>query len=121
MATIQQKMIEKLHLRKCTSLGALPEAIGIILNLTTINLFGCNITELPGSFGRLENLVMLRLDECKKLHKLPVSIGKLKSLCHLLMEKTAVTVLSENFGNRSSLVILKMQISLDCVEVLPQL
>jgi hypothetical protein len=84
-------------------------------------LFGCNITELPGSFGRLENLVMLRLDECKKLHKLPVSIGKLKSLCHLLMEKTAVTVLSENFGNLSSLMILKMQISLDCVEVLPQL
>jgi hypothetical protein len=31
------KMIEKLHLRKCTSLGDLPEAIGIILNLTTIN------------------------------------------------------------------------------------
>ncbi|KAF2325406.1 hypothetical protein GH714_027559 [Hevea brasiliensis] len=77
--------------------------------LTTLNLSGANIIELPESIGMLENLITLTLNECKELEKLPASIGNLKSLHHLLMERTGVTVLPKSFGMLSNLMILKMK------------
>ncbi|VVA27678.1 PREDICTED: TMV resistance, partial [Prunus dulcis] len=90
--------LEKLEMRKCGFLRSLPESIGSMRALTTIVITEADITELPESIGKLENLTMLQLNKCKHLCKLPASIGQLNSLHRLLMVETAVTELPESFG-----------------------
>ncbi|KAI5352524.1 hypothetical protein L3X38_005415 [Prunus dulcis] len=76
--------------------------------LTAIVITEADITELPESIGKLENLTMLQLNRCKHLCKLPASIGQLNSLHRLLMVETAVTELPESFGMLSCLMVLNM-------------
>ncbi|XWS34906.1 hypothetical protein CRYUN_Cryun21dG0077400 [Craigia yunnanensis] len=102
------RLLEKLELRKCSSLEPLPESMGSLFSLTYLNIFDAGIAELPESIGMLENLIMLRLKKCRRLCKLPSSIGNLKSSHHLYMEETAVTKLPESFGMLSRLMVLKM-------------
>ncbi|WP_304334964.1 leucine-rich repeat domain-containing protein, partial [Conchiformibius steedae] len=57
----------------------LPEAIGQLHNLTTLDLSWNELTKLPESIGQLHNLTKLDLS-CNHLPMLPESIGKLHNL-----------------------------------------
>ena len=64
------------------NIGQVPEALGELTKLTKLNLSENNLTSLPESIGQLENLTQLKLDE-NQLSSLPssfFSLTKLKSL-----------------------------------------
>jgi hypothetical protein len=46
----------------CSSVTMLPDDIGNLYNLQTVNTCGCRIQMLPPSTGRLQNLVHLLVD-----------------------------------------------------------
>jgi Leucine-rich repeat (LRR) protein len=102
------KQLRKLEIGNCSNLESLPESIGHLASLITLDIVKGNIRELPVSIGLLDNLVTLKLNHCRILKQLPASIGNLKSLCHLMMDGTAMSDLPESFGMLSSLVTLSM-------------
>ncbi|KAJ6951314.1 disease resistance protein RUN1-like [Populus alba x Populus x berolinensis] len=65
----------------CWSLKTLPESIGNVKSLETLNISGCSsLVEVHQSIGNLRSLVFLNLEGCWSLKTLPESIGKVKSL-----------------------------------------
>ena len=72
------KFLKTLNLNGC-GLKYLPESIGNLKNLKILDLSGCNLTTLPESFVNLQNLEKLYIrGNC--FISVPDSIGKLKSL-----------------------------------------
>ena len=78
----------------CTSLTTLPEGLGNLSSLTTLNLSLCSrLTMLPEGLRKLSSLISLDLVNCSSLTTLPEELGNLTSL----------TTLPEGLGNLSSL------------------
>jgi Leucine-rich repeat (LRR) protein len=67
---------------KATTVVALPEDIGSLVELKTLKLLFNRISRIPASVGRLLNLVRLSLIH-NKLTELPESVGDLNDLQHL--------------------------------------
>ena len=84
--TVLSKNIKKLSNLKEISLSGnfnvLPDEMGYLKNLTTLNIPFIKITSLPNTIGKLKNLKILDAKFCK-LKKLPESIGKLENLENL--------------------------------------
>lgn len=77
--------LASLNLEMCRELTMLPESIGQLINLQSLNLSGdyrnsVNLTMLPESIGQLTNLQSLNLKWCKELTMLPEWIGQLTNL-----------------------------------------
>ncbi|KAL2911286.1 hypothetical protein HK105_209243 [Polyrhizophydium stewartii] len=111
--------------------GALPDKIGELANLQTLNLGWNKLTELPESIGMLINLKKLSLNNNKltalpesigdlielteldlmwnKLTALPASICKLHNLMELGLKENDITVLPEAIGRLTQLRWLLMQ------------
>ena len=65
----------------------LPEWIGELKSLQTLDLHGCSqITTLPKSIGKLSNLETLDLSSCSSLSALPKDIGHLRNLHTLKLD-----------------------------------
>ena len=70
--TVEDGRVTKLNLSYCTSLTALPDAIGELKALTTLNLYECSsIVTLPAAIGELDALRELNVSGCSSLLKLP--------------------------------------------------
>jgi Leucine-rich repeat (LRR) protein len=80
----------------------LPEEIGDLANLKTLNLRASGIASLPPSIGQLKNLKDLNLSYTGSLLRLPEEFGNLASLKTLNLELSGITMLSastrEKFG-----------------------
>jgi hypothetical protein len=63
----------------CSGVTMLPDDIGNLYNLQTVNTCGCRIQMLPPSIGRLQNLVRLLVDFLWEV-TLPDEVGDLQSL-----------------------------------------
>ena len=88
-------------------LTALPESIGQLTNLTSLNLSHNKLIALPESIGQLTNLTSLNLDS-KQLTALPESIGQLTSLTSLTLHSNQLTALPESIGQLTSLTSLTL-------------
>ncbi len=78
------KALKRLGLYGCSSLVALPDAIGELGTLTKLDLPGCTIlAALPNAIGELKALTELNLSGCESLDELPAAIGELKALTRL--------------------------------------
>ena len=68
----------------CSSLAALPDAIGGLGALTKLDLGGCSsLAALPDAIGELGALTELNLEGCSSLAALPAAIGELGALTTL--------------------------------------
>ncbi|KAG0622240.1 hypothetical protein M758_3G083200 [Ceratodon purpureus] len=74
------KMLKTLQLSQCHSLTRLPKSLGAISSLEFLNIANCAIRKLPKSLGLLSNLEGFWISDCNNLHKLPSSIRFLQSL-----------------------------------------
>jgi len=83
-------------------LSYLPESIGRLTNLRTLDLGNAGLYSLPKSIGRLTNLQELFLWD-NKLTSLPKSIGNLKNLNELDLGYNKLTSLPESIGNLTGL------------------
>jgi len=94
--------LENLYV-SCSRLSSLPDTLGRLAALTTLNLGSNAITALPDSLCRLSVLRNLRIS-CSALTELPESIGHLAMLRSLaLMECNALTKLPSSIGKFAAL------------------
>lgn len=132
--TILSKNINKLtKLEKIDVSGSfkvLPDEIGDLKNLTTINIPSIKISKLPNAIGKLKNLKILKASFCEliklpesigdiekleyldlgfnKIEKLPKSIHKLINLKELNLNNNNLSELPSSIGNLSSLELLEL-------------
>lgn len=77
----QLTSLTTLDLSRCDALTGLPESLGQLAALTTMNVSYCRtLTGLPASVGQLTSLKTLDIDCCISLTELPVSLGFLEDL-----------------------------------------
>jgi flagellar motor component MotA len=99
------------------SLITLPDCIGDLKGLLTLNICRSSIEKLPDSIGNLESLTTLTLDNNKNLKTLPDSIGNLKNLNKLDLKYLPIKDLPDSIGNLKNLIGLDLNKS--PVEKLP--
>lgn len=87
---------------------ALPAAIGGLLSLTKLDLHANRIAELPESIGDLLNLVCLDLS-ANQLSSLPAAFGRLVRLQELNLSSNTLSELPESIGSLVSLKILNVE------------
>ena len=88
-------------------LVSLPENIGNLSNLTSLNLAVCyKLVSLPETIWNLSNLTSLNLSECSTFESLPSSIGNLSNLTSFNLSGCSRFVLPESIGNLSNLTSL---------------
>ncbi|HJT31368.1 MAG TPA: COR domain-containing protein [Pirellulales bacterium] len=88
-------------------LTQLPESIGHLTELQTLDLSGNQLTALPESIGRLTELQQLDLSG-NQLTALPKSLGQLKQLQSLNLDRNKLMVLPESLGKLMQLQSLKL-------------
>ena len=80
----------------------LPESIGQLTQLRSLNIYGNKLTVIPEWLGNLSNLILLEVS-ANKLKKLPVSIGELKLLKTLKCQSSPLRNLPDSLGKLSNL------------------
>ena len=106
------QFISRLKKRKVTELDLsnkgiteLPDEIGDMITLKTLNLSYNNITNLPSSICKLSNLEKLLLTR-NKIVRLPVGMGSLKKLKILDLSYNPLVKISSEIGLHSKLDLL---------------
>ena len=96
-------------LEEC-SMRALPDSIGGLKALTTLDLAECeNLITLPESIGGLTALEKLYFPHCVALTALPVAIGELKSLTELNLHVCeSLVALPDSIGGLAALTDLNL-------------
>ncbi|KAM7261271.1 hypothetical protein ACFE04_026746 [Oxalis oulophora] len=89
-------------------LVALPPTIGGLSSLTRLDLHSNKITELPEAIGNLLALVFLDL-RANQLSTLPPTFGRLISLEELDLSSNQLSVLPDSIGSLVSLKILNVE------------
>ncbi|XP_031374035.1 disease resistance protein TAO1-like [Punica granatum] len=92
----------------CNSFG-LPESIGSLKSLTTLEIVSVRMAQIPESIGSLENLQRLSLLGCSGFEKLPKSFGQLKSLVELDIADTQIIGLPKSIRKLKELKVIKME------------
>jgi internalin A len=88
-------------------LNTLPESIGQLANLTSLNLSGNQLNALPESIGQLTSLTSLNLSG-NQFNALPKSISQLTSLTSLNLSGNEFNALSESIGELIKLISLDL-------------
>ncbi|XP_039162885.1 disease resistance protein RPV1-like [Eucalyptus grandis] len=86
----------------------LPETIGNLKSLLTLDVSHSWIRMLPDSIGGLVKLRQLNLFKCLKIKELPDSVGQLQSLVELDLSSTSLGHLPDSIGNLKQLTVLRM-------------
>ncbi|TVU23538.1 hypothetical protein EJB05_25912 [Eragrostis curvula] len=73
-----------------SSIKHISDYIGSLIHLRLLFLHNTNITILPDSIGLLKNLQTLDLSDCASLHNLPLELTRLCNLRHLLLNGTPI-------------------------------
>ena len=90
-----------------TKISSLPESIWNLTNLQSLDLSGTNIRAIPDSVGNLTSLQSLDLHSTQ-ISALPKSIVTLTSLKRLNLIYSQISTLPENIGNLTSLQSLDL-------------
>ncbi|XP_068501543.1 putative disease resistance RPP13-like protein 1 [Phaseolus vulgaris] len=90
-----------------TMIQKLPESICLLYNLLILKLNGCSeLEELPLNLHKLTKLRCLELIYCSKLQELPLNLHKLTKLSCLQFEGTRVSKMPMHFGELKNLQVL---------------
>ncbi|XP_058185408.1 disease resistance protein RPV1-like isoform X2 [Rhododendron vialii] len=93
--------LKKLNLDRC-HLSYLPEEIGNLISLQTLDLAKNNLSTLPDGICNLTCLKRLRLEE-NNVSNLPSGIGRLTSLESLYLSRNSLCTLPDTIGKLSCL------------------
>ncbi|CAL4905524.1 unnamed protein product [Urochloa decumbens] len=74
------KKLRTLELNNVGNVRSLPQSIGDCGNLQSLYLEECGIEDMPNSLGKMVKLGVLSIVRCLYLHRLPESFGKLCNL-----------------------------------------
>ncbi|XP_027911079.1 putative disease resistance RPP13-like protein 1 [Vigna unguiculata] len=74
------KLIRVLSLNRCRILTDVPESIGNLKHLRSLDLSWTQIEKLPDSMSLLYKLQILKLNECRRLKQFPSCLHKLQNL-----------------------------------------
>ena len=113
-----QDLLE-LNLSHC-KMEHLPEPLGKLLILTTLNLSRCeHLKDLPDSIGEMKSLTYLNLECCWELETIPERIGDCASLSTINLHRCyKLKSLPESVGKLSTLTTLDLR-SCNNLEFLP--
>ncbi|XP_027923472.1 putative disease resistance RPP13-like protein 1 [Vigna unguiculata] len=100
------KFLRVLSFYGISDLKKVPDSIGNLKHLQSIDLEYTNIQKLPDSIGLLYNLLILKLSNCYDLEELPSNLHKLTKLRCLEFERTKVTKMPKHFGELKNLQVL---------------
>ena len=90
------------------SITIIPQEIGQLVNLISINFDNCKLTDLPKEIGNLINLTTLSIC-CNELIKLPKEIGKLRELKYIYAHGNRLTELPKEIGKLKNLQFLDIE------------
>ncbi|KAL3701233.1 hypothetical protein R1sor_019255 [Riccia sorocarpa] len=99
--------LESLDIWNC-AIERLPESIGDLCSLRTLRFPGSSLHTLPESLGRLSGLTSLEVTKCGNLKTLPETIGELSSLASLDLSGSSLHSLPESLGRLSGLASLEV-------------
>nr|ACJ22813.1 NBS-LRR type putative disease resistance protein CNL-B16 [Phaseolus vulgaris]ACZ74712.1 CNL-B16 [Phaseolus vulgaris] len=90
----------------CSYLEEVPNSVGDLKHLHSLDLSSTGIQKLPDSICLLYNLLILKLNSCSKLEELPLNLHKLTKLRCLEFERTKVRKMPMHFGELKNLQVL---------------
>ncbi|WVZ15924.1 hypothetical protein V8G54_013490 [Vigna mungo] len=102
------KFLRILSLKGYYHFKEVPDSVGDLKHLHSLDLSHTRIQKLPDSVGLLYNLLILKLDCCFYLKELPSSLRKLTKLRCLEFEDTKVTKMPMHFEQVKNLYVLNM-------------
>ncbi|KAK8469876.1 hypothetical protein PHAVU_004G008981, partial [Phaseolus vulgaris] len=97
------KFIRMLSFSRCSFLREVPDSIGDLSHLHSLDLSSTGIQKLPDSICLLYNLLILKLKFCSKLEEFPLNLHKLTRLRCLEFEDTKVRKMPMHFGELKNL------------------
>ncbi|KAK8469873.1 hypothetical protein PHAVU_004G008740 [Phaseolus vulgaris] len=97
------KFIRMLSFSCCSFLREVPDSIGDLSHLHSLDLSSTEIQKLPDSICLLYNLLILKLKFCSKLEEFPLNLHKLTRLRCLEFEGTKVRKMPMHFGELKNL------------------
>ena len=102
------KFIRVLSFRGCVDLREVPDSVGDLKHLQSLDLSFTFIQKLSDSICLLYNLLILKLSSCSLLEEFPSNLHKLTKLRCLEFEGTKVRKMSMYFGELKNLQVLSM-------------
>nr|AAK61315.1 NBS-LRR resistance-like protein B8 [Phaseolus vulgaris]AAK61319.1 NBS-LRR resistance-like protein B8 [Phaseolus vulgaris] len=102
------KFIRVLSFHGCLDLREVPDSVGDLKHLQSLDLSSTEIQKLPDSICLLYNLLILKLSSCSKLKEFPLNLHKLTKLRCLEFEGTDVRKMPMHFGELKNLQVLSM-------------
>ncbi|QCD95238.1 disease resistance protein RPM1 [Vigna unguiculata] len=112
--TLIHELFSKLNFLRVLSLDGysdlreVPDSVGDLKHLHSLDLSRTYIQKLPESISVLYNLLILKLNGCSYLEELPSNLHKLTKLHCLEFEDTKVTKMPLNFEELKNLHVLNM-------------
>ena len=100
------KFLRVLSFYGCLDLKEVPDSIGSLKHLHSLDLSCTEIQKLPDSICLLYNLLILKLNYCLRLEELPLNLHKLTKLRCLEFKNTEVTKMPMHFGKLKNLQVL---------------
>ncbi|KAL2979506.1 hypothetical protein AAZX31_13G176300 [Glycine max] len=92
------KFLRVLSLSDCSNLREVPDSVGNLKYLHSLDLSNTDIEKLPESTCSLYNLQILKLNGCNKLKELPSNLHKLTDLHRLELMDTGVRKVPAHLG-----------------------
>ncbi|XP_027923556.1 putative disease resistance RPP13-like protein 1 [Vigna unguiculata] len=100
------KFLRVLSLDGYSELKEVPDSVGDLKHLHSLDLSRTGIQKLPESTCLLYNLLILKLNYCLSLEELPLNLHKLTKLHCIEFENTKVTKMPMHFGELKNLQVL---------------
>ncbi|KAK8469893.1 hypothetical protein PHAVU_004G009821 [Phaseolus vulgaris] len=102
------KFIRMLSFSGNSFLTEVPDSVGDLKHLQSLDLSSTEIQKLPDSICLLYNLLILKLSSCSMLEEFPFNLHKLTKLRYLEFEGTKVRKMPIHFGELKNLQVLSM-------------
>ena len=100
------KFLRVLSFSACVDLKEVPDSVGDLKHLHSLDLSGTMIQKLPDSICLLYNLLTLKLNDCSSMEELPSNLHKLTKLRCLEFENTKVRKMPMHFEELKNLQVL---------------
>ncbi|KAJ0794687.1 putative leucine-rich repeat domain superfamily [Helianthus annuus] len=113
------KHLKYLNLSYCSEFEKLPENLGDLKSLKTLDLTSTKIRDIPPSICKLKHLKYLDLSYCSELEKLPENLGDLESLKTLVLTSTKIRDVPSSIYKLKHLNYLRLS-NCSGLEKLPQ-
>jgi len=100
------KFIRVLSLSRCSNLKVVPQSVGNLKHLCSLDLSYTDIEKLPHSISLLCMLQILKLNYCRRLKELPSYLHQLDNLRRIEFMNTGVKIVPAHLGKLKNLQVL---------------